>query len=681
MKFGISLIVLSLLTLPSVVNAEAPNYEEHIKPLFRSHCLKCHNADESNADLDLSSFAAVMKGGSSGAVVKAGRPESSQLYRAMAHLENAEAMPPESPKLSEAKIGLVQEWIRGGLIAGKGGKSQLRTVGAMLMPVKAGSPAPLPEALPGVALTKVVRPPVPQAIAASAGAALFAVSGQEQILLYGKKETPASRSDFLPTANDDLVRRWEFETPHEGTMTSTEAGRIGNGIRFDANSKAVQLDSNIDFDSFEQLTIATWLRPEKTNESQTLFGQENGFSLFMERRRNGWTPRLFMRDQDNAISYYGRVAEIPGEQWSHLAATWDGDKWAWYVNGQFVNEQECPATLKRIQQREKAVQSIGGLISSQGEIQNPCRCDLDELRIYRRVLTVDEIAAMISEVAPAYGLLGALPFPEGTIHDVKFSRNGLLMLAAGGRGAHSGRVVLYDVKTGKRVAEIGDEVESVLAADITANHQFVALGGPGKLVKIFQTANGEVVHRIEKHTDWVTAMSFSPDGALLATGDRSGGVHVWETEKGAIVFTLDEHKVRITDLAWRADSKLLATAAEDGNLILWDMKDGFPSRNIVAHASKESSRYSRRTGVTAVNFAPDGRLLTVGRDGFSRVWSGDGEKLSESRIEGRLPTAAAVLNNGAAAVVGSFDGAMQIWDLESNARVQKLVNGINEAKR
>ena len=476
-----------LMIIPSVVWAQTPNYEAHIKPLFRSHCLKCHNADESNADLDLSSFAAVIKGSSSGAVVNAGRPESSQLYRAMAHLENAEAMPPESPKLPEEKIALVREWIRGGLINGKGGESLLRSVGAMLAPVKAGTLAPTPSALPDVPLTKVVRPPIPQAIAASPGAPLFAVSGQEQILLYGMARAAAAKSG-----------------------------------------------------------------------------------------------------QDSEVS---------------------------------VSPSDAFSTLQR------------------------------------------------------FTLLGALPFPEGTIHDIKFSRNGSLILAAGGRGAHSGRVVLYDVETGKRVAEIGDEVESVLAADVTSKHDFVALGGPGKLVKVFQTRTGELVHKIDKHTDWVTAMSFSPDGTLLATGDRSGGIHVWEADKGAIVFTLDEHKVRITDLAWRADSKLLASVAEDGNLILWDMKDGFPSRNIVAHSSKESPRYSRRTGVTALDFAPDGRLLTVGRDGSGRIWSVEGDKQGQFQIDGGIPTAATFLNDGAAAVVGSFDGSVSLWDVGTNTRTQTLING------
>lgn len=459
---------------------ELPNYEDDIKPLFRSHCLKCHNADDAEADLDLSSFGAVMKGGSSGVVVQAGRPESSQLYRAMIHADGVEAMPPESPRLPEAKLALVRDWIRGGLIDGMGGKSQLRNVEAMVAPVSPGVSAPVPQSLPKVAQAKTVRPPVPQALATSPGAPLIAASGHEQVLLFG----PGEKSDA-------------------------------------------------------------------TNDNETS-------------------------------------------------------------------------------------------------------------------------APLASSLTPRFTLLGALPFPEGTIHDLKFSRNGSLLMAAGGRGAHSGRVVLFDMKSGQRIAELGDEVDSVLAADVSADHQYVVIGGPSKIVKVFSTRTSALVHRIKQHTDWVTAAAFSPDGKLFATGDRSGGLHVWETEKGAIVFTLDEHKVRITDLSWRADGAVLASVADDGNLIQWSLKDGFPLCNIVAHASSESPRYSRRTGVLAVDFSSDGRLLTTGRDGAVRLWSSDGELRMELPVEGGLPVSASLLDGAATAVVGAFDGSLHVFDLTAKVRTQIL---------
>ena len=46
--------------------------------------------------------------------------------------------------------------------------------------------------------------------------------------------------------------------------------------------------------------------------------------------------------------------------------------------------------------------------------------------------------------------MGILPFPEGVPYVLKFSRNGSLLLAGGGRGAYQGKVVVFDVKTGER---------------------------------------------------------------------------------------------------------------------------------------------------------------------------------------------------------------------------------------
>ena len=54
---------------------------------------------------------------------------------------------------------------------------------------------------------------------------------------------------------------------------------------------------------------------------------------------------------------------------------------------------------------------------------------------------------------------------------LKFSRNGGLLLAGGGRGGQSGKVVVWDVKTGKRIFEVGNEPDAVLAADISADQQ------------------------------------------------------------------------------------------------------------------------------------------------------------------------------------------------------------------
>lgn len=260
-------------------------------------------------------------------------------------------------------------------------------------------------------------------------------------------------------------------------------------------------------------------------------------------------------------------------------------------------------------------------------------------------------------------LIGALPFPERTVHVLRFSRNGKWLLAGGGRGAQQGKVVIWDVATGKRVTEIGDEADVVLAADVSPDHKLVALGGPGKLVKIYDTATGELKRKIKKHTDWVTAMEFSPDGEMLASGDRNGGAFVWEPDTGGIVFTLGDHKDAVTALNWRADSQMLASASEDGRVILWYAEDGFPTRSITAQADSKAPPAARNkpVGVLAVQYARDGQLLTCGRDNTARVWRADGNQAA--RLEGfsDLPSKVAFSHDGARMFVSDFTGKVRVW--------------------
>jgi WD40 repeat protein len=222
------------------------------------------------------------------------------------------------------------------------------------------------------------------------------------------------------------------------------------------------------------------------------------------------------------------------------------------------------------------------------------------------------------------------------------------------------------------VTEVGDEADVVLAADLSPDHKLVALGGPGKLVKIFDTATGELKHKIKKHTDWVTAMEFSPDGQMLASGDRNGGAYVWEPATGGIVFTLGDHKDAVTALSWRADSQMLASASEDGRVILWYAEDGFPTRTINAQADAKAGRNGKAPGVLSVQYARDGQFATCGRDNTARVWKPDGGQVA--KIDGftDLPSRVAFSHDGARVFAGDFTGKVRAWDLKEKKPAGEL---------
>ncbi len=259
-------------------------------------------------------------------------------------------------------------------------------------------------------------------------------------------------------------------------------------------------------------------------------------------------------------------------------------------------------------------------------------------------------------------LLGVLPFPEGVPHVLKFSRAGGLLLAGGGRGGKSGKVVVWKVTTGERVIEIGDETDAVLAADISPDQTQIALGGPSKVVRIYSTKDGKLLQEIRKHTDWIYALEFSPDGVLLASGDRNGGLFVWEAFTAREYFSLRGHTKAITAVSWRNDSNVLASASEDTTIRLWEMENGNPIKNWGAHGE----------GAEFVQFARDNRLVSTGRDRLTKVWDSNG---AQQRVFEAFPDVglrATFSHDGARVIGGDWSGKINVWAMADGKLVGNL---------
>lgn len=451
------IFVVVVLSIGQAASAAAPvSYEEHVRPILKQYCFKCHGEDQQKADLNLATYGTVLKGGSAGKSVVSGRASASVLFQAIIN-EDAEArMPPNSPPLSADKIEIIRTWIQEGLRETAGSKvaANARDIGfkpTAHAGVQTEGPPPMPEKLPALELSVTKRASPVLSLVASPSAPLLAVSSYESIRLI------------------DL----------------------------------------------------------KTQEP-----------------------------------------------------------------------------------------------------------------------------------------IGALPFHEGEPHVLRFSRDGKVLMAAGGKPVQSGKVVLFDVRRGQRLTSVGDEIDAVLAADLSPDQTLVALGGSNRVVKVFNTEDGSLKYKIAKHTDWITALAFSPDGKQLATADRAGGMHLWDAKSGAILLTLAEHKASIRTINWRSDSRLLASGGEDGLLVWWDAADGWPaiSKNNAHLPARPQGIYGKLpSGVLAATFGSKGQLLTAGRDRVARLWDPSGAQLARFPIADALPTQVAISSDNATLVVGDASGKVQFF--------------------
>jgi mono/diheme cytochrome c family protein len=99
-------------------------FRREVAPLLRDQCVKCHGGEKIKADFDLATREGLLQGGENGPAVEPFNAKASGLMKLIRH-EAEPAMPEKKPKLSDAAIARVAEWIDLGapydepLVAGK----------------------------------------------------------------------------------------------------------------------------------------------------------------------------------------------------------------------------------------------------------------------------------------------------------------------------------------------------------------------------------------------------------------------------------------------------------------------------------------------------------------------------------------------------------------------------------
>ena len=181
-RVALFLVGLSLLPCPA---RSAVSYKKEVLEIFRAECLGCHNEDDKQGELDLSSYAAVTKGGVSGSVIEPGDPDESLLYRLVAHLDQP-SMPPETPKIARESIKLIKQWIAEGAIEhASDAPDEHVSIGklpAIVIPKSRKHRDPIyPPRLPQSSHQVTARNPAILALAASPVSPLIAVGGVRQV--------------------------------------------------------------------------------------------------------------------------------------------------------------------------------------------------------------------------------------------------------------------------------------------------------------------------------------------------------------------------------------------------------------------------------------------------------------------------------------------------------------------
>jgi cytochrome c553 len=109
------LVLLAGVAVAAPVCGQSPSedhFEKRVRPLLAARCVRCHGAEKTRGGLRLDSAKGIAKGGNSGPVVVAGKPEKSLLIDAVRQTGDLK-MPPKE-KLQEREVADLAVWIKAG---------------------------------------------------------------------------------------------------------------------------------------------------------------------------------------------------------------------------------------------------------------------------------------------------------------------------------------------------------------------------------------------------------------------------------------------------------------------------------------------------------------------------------------------------------------------------------------
>lgn len=100
--------------------AQPAYFVESVQPIFQANCYRCHGGGNHRGGLNMDSRETLLRGGHHGSAIVPGQPAQSLLVKLIRHEGPADDpmnMPPApKPKLSDADIAVVENWIRAGAV-------------------------------------------------------------------------------------------------------------------------------------------------------------------------------------------------------------------------------------------------------------------------------------------------------------------------------------------------------------------------------------------------------------------------------------------------------------------------------------------------------------------------------------------------------------------------------------
>jgi U3 small nucleolar RNA-associated protein 12 len=186
--------------------------------------------------------------------------------------------------------------------------------------------------------------------------------------------------------------------------------------------------------------------------------------------------------------------------------------------------------------------------------------------------------------------------------------------------------------------------------------------------------------RDERCTYAVTAIAQSnTDPDVFAVGYDDGSIRLWDSKIATVIVNFNGHKSAITHLAFDKSGVRLASGSKDTDIIVWDLvaevgqfklrghKDQITGLKFIEPDAKVQDEEQSLALTVPGDGAPEGFLLTTGKDSLLKLWDLSSRHCIETHISQTNGEcwALGVSSDLSCAVTAGNDGELKVWLLNA----------------
>jgi WD40 repeat protein/beta-lactamase regulating signal transducer with metallopeptidase domain len=208
----------------------------------------------------------------------------------------------------------------------------------------------------------------------------------------------------------------------------------------------------------------------------------------------------------------------------------------------------------------------------------------------------------------------------------------------------------------------------------------------GQVIQLWDVGTGKAIRQIEGPSTGLSGLLFSPDGKRLAARSPDNTFYLWAADTGKEIHQIKPPPRKATNeivltfggdgndapgMAFSPDGKTLAAATtrfdqQGGNssaITFWDVASGKETQQI---------KVPQGVDVSAVAFAPDGKVLAFGGGGVVHLCAADtGKEIRQLKVRGGV-LALAFAPDGKTLAVGGRNQRVRLWETETGKELHHL---------